>query len=340
MTVQAGCSQRGDEFRYGSTSLTDAIVALSPGATQSVSSIDLHPAGGRVTEPAAIGELFASHSSLNLVAASRRFYQSHADNYDQLVFWTDTTVMTDAFAFQSMVKNAITGIGRGLRSRGRARQRRIAPERNQHGSHLEVCGSARGEVVRGKAARSASSRMRPGHRWLARLEFLDVNRTASDQLLGRQRAHGAFSPTPTGRSWRATRSRISAAAYPEASATEKYSRLDLYAMGLATEAEVPSWFYVEAPISSHAGKASGGGRIITAPAAMCDPGQWSTRSARACRRPPIRRVCIGRLYFFVRRASATLDPQDLTRLGASGSSRPILQSRTENRMTVRTTLAP
>ena len=35
-----------------------------------------------------------------------------------------------------------------------------------------------------------------------------------------------------------------------AAATEKYSRLDLYAMGLATEAEVPRWFYVDAPISS------------------------------------------------------------------------------------------
>ena len=34
-----------------------------------------------------------------------------------------------------------------------------------------------------------------------------------------------------------------------ASSTEKYSRLDLYAMGLATDAEVPRWFYIDAPIS-------------------------------------------------------------------------------------------
>ena len=31
--------------------------------------------------------------------------------------------------------------------------------------------------------------------------------------------------------------------------TEKYSRLDLYAMGLATEAEVPRWFFIDSPIS-------------------------------------------------------------------------------------------
>ena len=35
-----------------------------------------------------------------------------------------------------------------------------------------------------------------------------------------------------------------------ATASEKYSRLDLYAMGLATDAEVPRWFFIDAPISN------------------------------------------------------------------------------------------
>ena len=38
-------------------------------------------------------------------------------------------------------------------------------------------------------------------------------------------------------------------AFRTATSSEKYSRLDLYAMGLATEAEVPRWFFIDAPIS-------------------------------------------------------------------------------------------
>ena len=39
-------------------------------------------------------------------------------------------------------------------------------------------------------------------------------------------------------------------AFRTATSTEKYSRLDLYAMGLATAAEVPRWFFIDAPISN------------------------------------------------------------------------------------------
>jgi len=46
-------------------------------------------------------------------------------------------------------------------------------------------------------------------------------------------------------------------------------------------------------------------------------------------------------YIFVRRSSATLDPQDLTRLARIREQfGPFFSRATENRMTVRTTIAP
>ena len=61
---------------------------------------------------AAVGERFAAGADLDLVATARAFYQGHPDAYDQLVFWTDTGVVTsDTFAFETTVANAIQGIG-------------------------------------------------------------------------------------------------------------------------------------------------------------------------------------------------------------------------------------
>src|SRR5207342_2688014 len=94
-----------------SNDLGDGIAAISPGGSATFTPADLtrgerQPGGGT-----AIGERFGEEPELDLAQASRRFYQSHADDFDQLVFWSDTTVVSGAFAFESTVKNAIQGIG-------------------------------------------------------------------------------------------------------------------------------------------------------------------------------------------------------------------------------------
>jgi len=47
----------------------------------------------------------------DLVALTRKFYQTHADNFDQLVVWTDSAIVQDAFAYETTVANEIRGIG-------------------------------------------------------------------------------------------------------------------------------------------------------------------------------------------------------------------------------------
>ena len=113
-------------------------------------------------------------------------------------------------------------------------------------------------------------------------------------------------------------------------------------MGLATEAEVPRWFFVDAPISSmnredaaFVGHTFNGTRrdvliqdVINALGPRLPAAADSPREHRQA-------------FVFVRRATAALDPRDLARLARIREEfGPFFSRATENRMTVRTTLAP
>jgi len=344
MTVQALLFPGGAiEFRYGATSLADGIVALSPGAGASFTAIDFKPAGGRVTEPAAIGEQFLASPSLDLVAAARRFYETHPDDFDQLVFWTDTRVIADAFAFESTVKNTISGTGleaidfsAELGSAG-ALQSVINMDR------ISKYGDTPSAKLFGESSALGILAHETGHRWLARLQFLNADRAMSDQLLGRQRAHWSFFLDSDGSVMEGNEIEDQGGGtFRTTTSLEKYSRLDLYAMGVASDAEVPRWFYIDAPISGWnretspiAGTTITGTRRDVLIQDVIDA--MGPRVPAAADSPRVHRQA----YVFVRRASAVLDPQDLARLVRIREQfGPFFHRATENRMTVRTTLTP
>ena len=344
ITVQAVLFSSGAiEFRFGSADLTDGIVAVSPGGATDVTAIDLHPGGGQVTDAVPIGELFINSASLNLVAASRRFYQSHPDNFDQLVFWTDTAVIDDAFAFESTVKNAITGTGledfdfsSQLGSAG-ALQSVVNMDR------ISKDPDAPATKLFGENTTLGILAHETGHRWLTRMMFVDHNREVSDLLLGRQRAHWSFFVDTDGSVMEGNEiTDLGGGAFRTASTTEKYSRLDLYAMGLATAAEVPGWFYVDAPIAPReredsplVGLAFNGTRRDVLIQDVIDA--LGPRVPAAADSPREHRQA----FVFVRRPNAFFDPQDLARLARIREQFGSFFSRaTENRMTVRTTLTP
>ena len=331
------------EFRFGASTLTDGIVALSPGRADSFTAIDLKPAGGRVGDPVPVGEQFIQSPSLDLVEASRRFYETHPDDFDQLVFFSDTTVITDAFAFETTVKNAITGTGLEvidfssvLGSAG-ALQSVINMDRISKYSDFPAA------KVFGESSALGILAHETGHRWLARLQFRDADRVVSDQLLGRQRAHWSFFMDSDGSVMEGNEIEDQGGgAFRTTASTEKYSRLDLYAMGVASEAEVPRWFYVDAPISGFdredgpiAGTSITGTRRDVLIQDVIDA--MGPRVPAAADAPRVHRQA----YVFVRRPGAVLDPQDLARLARIREQfGPFFNRATENRMTVRTTLTP
>ena len=333
------------EFHYGATDLVDAIVAVSPGHVENVRAVDLNRAAAPVsgTDPVAVGELFTLTPSLDLVAASRRFYASHPDDFDQLVFWTDADVVNDAFAFQVSVKNDIAGTGldvhdfAGQFGSGGALQSVINMDR------ISKYPDAPAQKIFGESSTLGILAHETGHRWLARLSFVDVNRRVSDQLLGRQRAHWSFFLDSDGSVMEGNEiTDLGGGVFRTASSAEKYSRLDLYAMGLATANDVPGWFYVEAPIAGWdredapiAGITFHGTRRNVLIQDVI--GAMGPRVPAAADSPRLHRQA----FVFVRRTSAFFDPQDLARLGRIREQFGEFFSRaTENRMTVRTTLTP
>ena len=343
ITVQAVLFSNGAiEFRFGAADLGNGIVAVSPGGADSVTAINLKPTGGSVTEAVPIGELFRPSPELDLVAASQRFYQTHPDNFDQLVFWTDTTVIADAFAFESTVKNAITGTGLEVFD--------FAAEVGSAGALQSVINMDRiskysdtpAAKMFGESSALGILAHETGHRWLTRLLFRNADRALSDQLLGRQLAHWSFFKDSDGSVMEGNEIEdLGGGAFRTTTSTEKYSRLDLYAMGLATEAEVPRWFYVDAPVSSWtredspiAGITFNGTRRDVLIQDVVDA--LGPRVPAAADSPRVHRQA----HVFVRRATAVLDPQDLARLARIREQfGPFFSRATENRMELRTTLA-
>lgn len=346
MTAQATLLPSGAiEFRFGDPTIRDGIVALSPGRTEMFDARDLSGSTTSSLPSSALGEQFIASPSLDLVAASRRFYATHPDNFDQLVFWTDVGVMTDAFAFNAPVKNDIAGIGQ---------------EQMDFSAELGSAGALQSVLNMDRVAKygeSPTSRefggLSPlgilahetGHRWLARLQFHNADRQRSDALLGRQRSHWSFFMDSDGSVMEGNEiEELGGGQFRAGSAAEKFSRLDLYAMGLATPDEVPAWFYIEVPISVHDredGPAPGATITGTRRDVLIQDviNAMGTRTPAAADSPRLVRQAF--IYVMRSNTSAQLRQLDLRSLARMREEFGAFFSRaTENRMAVRTTLAP
>jgi hypothetical protein len=89
-----------------------------------------------------------------------------------------------------------------------------------------------------------------GHRWLAQFRFTDGRGGVSDLLLGRQRAHWSFFMDSDASVMEGNDiSAVRGSSFRTVAAAQRYSRVDLYAMGLVGASEVPPWFYVDAPVN-------------------------------------------------------------------------------------------
>jgi hypothetical protein len=233
------------------TTLADAIVALSPGRTGDFTPVDLSAQGPTGGGGAAVGERFAESGQLDTVAVANAFFQSHPDQYDQLVMWTDTRLLTTAFAYESTVKNEIRGIGIDLYDVAR-----------EFGS-----GGTLGSVVvmdaltkypddpvqqfRGENSTLSILGQETGHRWLVFLRFSNSLQTRSTALLGRDEAHWSFFMDSDGSVMEGNDIEdLGGGTFRTGAAVRRYSRLDQYAMGLVRDSDVPPFFYVESPVNT------------------------------------------------------------------------------------------
>ena len=230
--------------------LSDAVVGLSPGRTASFAAVDLTEDGPTPGGTAAVGERFSQRGELDTVALARMFYQTHPDQYDQLVIWADAPRIFDAFAFEITVANDIRGIGQDLYD--------SAPEYGSDRLSSLVVMDSLGKYsddpfdqVLGKYTTLGVLGQEVGHRWLAFMRFSDHNRQTSRALLGRGLTHWSFYLDSDASVMEGNDIEdLGGGSFRAVAAAAGYSRLDQYAMGLVHDFEVPPFFYVDQPMNS------------------------------------------------------------------------------------------
>ena len=254
--VQLTLLPSGDiEMKFGDVTLAEAIVGLSPGRTGDFTPVNLSDNGPTNGGSGAVGERFAQIAQLDIVEVTKKFYRTHPDSYDQLVIWTDTSLIDDAFAFEATVANEIRGIGIGVfdasrdfGSAGRLRSYTMMdfvgkypddPQQTFLGENNTV--SVLGQEV--------------GHRWLAFLEFRDHTGARSEALLGRDQAHWSFFMDSDASVMEGNDIEdLGGGSFRTVGAVRRFSMLDQYAMGLVPESQVPTFFYVQSPTNVSGGK--------------------------------------------------------------------------------------
>jgi hypothetical protein len=252
VTAQASLLPDGSiELVYdAATTLLDAIVGLSPGRTTAFTPVDLSGAGLLGSDAGAIGERFSQSVELDVQGVAQRFYRSHPDAYDQLVIFTDQRAIRDAFAFELTVANRIRGLGIDLFDASREFG---SPGALQSVVVMDSLGKYPDDPlqrVRGENTTVSLLGQEAGHRWLAFLRFVDHDRRISDALLGRDQAHWSFFFDSDASVMEGNDIEdLGGGRFRTVQTVSRYSRLDLYAMGLVDESQVPPFFYVESPVN-------------------------------------------------------------------------------------------
>jgi hypothetical protein len=245
------------EMKFGdSTTLASGIVALSPGGGVSFVTADLSAPGPSPGGTAAVGERFAERAELDVVALAGRFYQSHGDEYDQLVIFGDVTLIENpnTFAFEQNVSNDVQGIGLEVfdhaRDYGSAGQLESVVVMDALGKYPERPDARIPNL--GEDTTLSILGQECGHRWLAFLRFRDASGRTSDGLLGRDLAHWSFFFDSDASVMEGNDIEdLGGGSFRTVGTVSRYSLLDLYVMGVVGEAEVPPFFYVANPAGTN-----------------------------------------------------------------------------------------
>jgi hypothetical protein len=231
---------------FGDLDAAEGIVGVSPGGSDLLDLVDFSAELPLAKRANAIAERFSLMEQIDDFGVARTFLENFEDDYDILLIWADFPVdLDDAFAYSLTLRNDVRGIGRDV-----------------YDANVVVGGADRfqtlvqmGDLSRYPAAPTTKFlgpdstlsliAHEAGHRFLAFVNFIDPKGNETDLLLGRQRAHWNYffdsdSSVLEGNDIRDNGD----GTFTTVGATERYSRLDQYLMGLISPDEVPDSFYV------------------------------------------------------------------------------------------------
>ena len=235
-------------FAFGELDVLTAVVGIAPGKGGDVQLVDYTGGLPGSVIRTAIAERFAAERVVDDLAIAKAFFREFGDVHDHLIVFLDfpETLDEGVFAYEMTVKNEIRGVGDGIfddsahyGSRGRLRSF------VQMGSIEKYPDSPEARAV-GTLSSLDVVAHEAGHRWLAHLRFIGAGDQATDALLGRQRAHWAFCVDTRASVMEGNEFRDDGGGfYTTIAATDRYSPLDQYAMGLLPPSAVPPFFMIE-----------------------------------------------------------------------------------------------
>lgn len=242
-------------FSYDRTNLTlgleeGAVGIAAGGSADGLVTTDLSNAAG-VSFPRAVGESFRLESGIDLSAVARAFYTRFGDDYQQLIVYTNRAYIPrsqGAFAYESTVRNSISGIGGSIGdSGGEYGSAKTLESVVMMDSFSKYSSSPTDRVLREETTLSVLAH-EVGHRWLATARFSDGG-TASMELLGRQQAHWSFYMHSSGSHDEGNQIEdLGGGAFRTGPTSQRYGPLDQYLMGVRPAAEVPPFFFIRSPV--------------------------------------------------------------------------------------------
>ncbi len=243
------------EMAWETVAVDEAVTGVSPGDSPARFSL----ASFRDTRTGAgdgvIAERFGDGNELDLVAAARRFYETHEDAYDYLAFFNamGAQIGGGTLAFESTVRTKRRGIGDTLTDVGRqyGSAARLQAVLNMGPLSNYPTAPASPFLPRGGTGDTGLTVVahEAGHLFLAFVSVRDAANPAARPMLGRQGFHWNFRFNSEASILEGNRildnGENASPRFTTVATVEGFSPLDQYLMGVRAPEEVPPTFYVE-----------------------------------------------------------------------------------------------
>jgi len=245
------------EFAYAGINTSSAVVGISPGRVQGPTSVVTFLQGSSQEYTGTVAERFGRANEIDVVTAAQKFYATHEDAYDYLVFFNSLGIAAGdtAVSYELTVRNLDRGTGDDPVDAGAefGSPRRLRAVLNL-GPLSQFPDDPNQFVPSRQLSRDTPVTIlahEAGHLFLAYASIRDPLNPEARPMLGYQQAHWAFTFNSEASLAEGNRIRDRWETEPAAAprfitigVTEAFSPLDQYLMGFRAAEEVPGTFLV------------------------------------------------------------------------------------------------
>ncbi len=240
------------EFAYGGVGTTDAVVGISPGSNQGTTTAVSFRDGSSAEYGGTVAQRFADQAEVDVYTAALKFYETHEDAYDYLVFFNTAGVVAaqGALAYEMTVRNPYgTGYGDTQKDFGRefGSPRRLLSVMNM-GPLSQFSTDPDARVLQRLSTGDTGMTLlghEAGHLFLAFASVRDPLDPTRKQMLKSDGAHWSFNFNSEASLLEGNRIVDNGdGTFQTAGTVEGYSLLDQYLMGLLPPSAVPPTFVV------------------------------------------------------------------------------------------------